>query len=64
MLERDPQVLGDGARRGDAAPIVDHRFLHPFEVHGVVDMTHVVYVGRFDRNGMAEHVKRLESKAV
>ena len=45
MLERDPQVAGDRVGRGDAAPIIDHRLLHPLEVHGVVHMTHVVDVG-------------------
>ena len=60
VLERDPQVRRDRVRRGDAAPIVDHRFLHPLQVHGIVDVTHVVDVGRQDRDWVAEHLKLLE----
>ena len=48
-------MLGDRAWRGDAAPIVDHRFLNPLQIDGVVDMTHVVDVGRFDRYWVPEH---------
>ena len=55
MLERDPQVFCDRARRSNAAPIVDHRFLDPFQVHGIVHMTHMVDVGRLDRDGVTEH---------
>ena len=45
----------DCVGRGDAAPVIDDRLLHPFQVHGIVHMTHVVDVGRFDRDGVAEH---------
>ena len=46
VLHRDPQMRRDSTRRGDAAPVIDHRVLHPFGVPGIVDMTHVVDVGR------------------
>ena len=55
MLERNPLVRCDGVRRRNAPPIIDDRFLHPFEIHAIIDMTHVVDVGRLDRNGVTEH---------
>ena len=53
-LSATQRCPADGAGRRDATPIVDHRLLHPFEVHAIVDMTHMVDVGRFDRNRVAE----------
>ena len=61
MLERDPQVLRDRDRRRATGPLMDHRVLHPFEVGGIVDMTHVVDVGGVDRNDVTEHCHRLSS---
>ena len=29
-------------------PVADDRFLHPFEVHAVIDMTHMINVGGQD----------------
>jgi len=55
MLQRDPQVSRDSVGWGDATPIVDDRLLHPLQVGRVVDMTHVVDVGRIDRDRMTEH---------
>ena len=55
MLERDPQVLRDRIRRRDTLPIVDHGVLNPLQVHGIVDMTHVVDVGGIDGDCVAEH---------
>ena len=45
-------MLGNGVGRSDAAPIIDHRLLHPLEVHGIVDVTQLVDVGRFNGNGV------------
>ena len=47
-------VPGDRVRRGDAPPIIDHGFLHPLEVHGIVHMTHVIDVAGFDGDAVAE----------
>ena len=52
MLERDPQVPGNSLRRGQGAPMVQHGLLHPFEVAGIVDMTHEVDVGGIDADGI------------
>ena len=38
------KAVPDGFGRGDPLPELDHRFLNPFQVHAVVDMTHMVDV--------------------
>jgi hypothetical protein len=58
MLESDPEVLRDSARWGNTLPIIDDSFLHPLEVHGVVDVTHVVDVCRIDCDGVPKHISR------
>ena len=59
MLEGDPQVRRDRFRRRDAAPVIDHRVLHPGQIDGIVHMTHVIDVGGVDRDRVTEHGRRL-----
>ena len=51
VLQRDPQMRRHGLGRGQRAPVIDHRILHPFQVRRVIDMTHEVDVGRINVNG-------------
>ena len=57
------EVVGDRFGRSDLLPEIDHRFLHPFQVHAVVDMTHMVDVlgQNADRVmiGLAHHGRRM-----
>ena len=48
VTQRDPQVSCDSFGRRDLLPISDDRFLHPFQVNAVVDMTHMIDVVRQD----------------
>jgi len=52
MLERDPEMLGDRFGRRKRPPMVEHGALHPFEIAGIVDMTHEVDVVRLDADGI------------
>ena len=52
MLERDPEMLRDRLGRGKRPPMIEHGILHPFEVTGIVDMTHEVDVVGIDADGV------------
>ena len=55
VLERDPQVSGDGFGGRDRFPVARHRVLHPAQIDRVVDVSHVVDVDRLDGDAMREH---------
>src|SRR3546814_8559237 len=69
VLQRDPQMPGDRLGRCDMAPVREHRFLHPAQIMGVVDVSHevddvgtdldVVIVGQCGRS--EEHTSALQS---
>ena len=52
-----------GFRRCDLFPISDDRFLYPFQVHTIVDMTHMVDVVRRNADrvmiSFTHHVRRV-----
>src|SRR3546814_10731791 len=66
-------MLGDRIRRRDLAPMADHRFLHPLQITGIIDVPHeidvrgvdadpVIKCGRlFHKPRSEEHTSELQS---
>ena len=61
MTEGDPKVPGDRLGRCHPFPITNYRLLDPFQIHAVVDMTHMVDVLGVDADrvmiSLAHHLK-------